>query len=231
MIYFLFLLAVSIAQAEEALPPDSVAREQILEDDPDNASNVYSLALLYIAKGEFQRALELSEKRLAMGGSEEEIYHSLYLIGTIQESLEMPSDLISNSYCRAFVYSPDRAEPIFRLIQYLNKKQNFPLSYALAKLALGISLPKEGIEIENWVYEYGILSEFAISAFSLGKIEESRQAYHQLLAKSLPETLKRSIEQNLDQAQLFSSSGSEEKRAEEIEDGVEQQSGSQCPEK
>ena len=188
--------------AEEVAKPDAAALEAVLENEPENASNVYALACLYNGQGEFQKALELFEKRTAMGGCEEEIYHSLYRIGTIQESLEMAPELISNSFCKAFVYSPNRAEPIFRLTQYLNKKQNFPLSYTLSKLALAISKPESGIEIESWVYEYGLLSEFAQSAFCLGRIEESCNAYERLLTLNLPEPLKQSIQQSLDQTKL-----------------------------
>jgi glycosyltransferase involved in cell wall biosynthesis len=203
---------------------DVAVFEKALEKDPGNSRYVYYLAQSYNCDGNREKALETFQRRLAMGGSDEEIYHSLYMIGTLQESLEFSNEEITNSYCKAFAYRPTRAEPIFRLAQFVNRKHNFPLGYALCKLAATILQPNDMTYVENWIYEYGALSELAHSAFWLGKIEESRAIYEKLLVKKLPNPIREQIVKNLEQTDLR-----KKEWAKQVENSVEDHSGDKSP--
>lgn len=193
---------IPVETQNESWKKEIVLLEKALEKEPDQTEYVYDLAHAYYEDGNLEKALEMFTKRISMGGSEEEIYHSLYNIGLIEEGLEASFDVVSNSYCKAYAYCPKRVEPIFRLAQYLGRKQNFTLGYALSKLAVTIPKPQEGDCLENWVYEYGALFELAHCSFNLGKMDEARLIYERLLKKELPEEIKEACEQNLDQILL-----------------------------
>ena len=92
---------------------DVAVLEKALEKEPDNSRYVYYLGQSYNCDGNREKSLEIFRKRISMGGSEEEIYHSLYMIGTLEELLNFPQETIMNSYCKAYAYRPTRASLFF----------------------------------------------------------------------------------------------------------------------
>ena len=178
---------------------DIAVFEKALEKEPDNSRYVYYLGQSYNCDKNYAKALETFERRVSMGGSDEEIYHSLYMIGMLEEILKKPSEKIIESYSKAYTHRPTRAEPVFRLAQFYNKQKNFSMGYMLSKLATLIPQPLDMTYLETWVYEYGAQSELAHSAFWLGKVEESREIYEKALSKELPAPVRDFFSKNLEQ--------------------------------
>ena len=181
---------------------DIAVFEKALKDEPGNSRYMYYLGQCYNCDQNYPKALEVFKKRSEMKDSEEEVYHSLYMIGNLQEKLGEPAEEVIASYSKAFAYRPSRAEPVFRLAQYYNKQKKFPMGYLLCKLATSISKPLDMTYLETWVYEYGALSEMAHSAFWLGHFDESESIYKELLAKELPPTIRSFFSKNLEQVNL-----------------------------
>lgn len=176
---------------------DARILEEALLNEPNNSRYMFYLALSYNNAKNYAKALENFQKRAAMGGCEQEVFWSKYCIGRMQEFLNYDTETITKSYCDAYVFRPIRTEPLFRLAQMYRKGENHFLSSVFSAMGLSNPLPKnEGI-IERWIYEYGLLVEYASSAFALGKYKECLESFDLLLSKpTISQGLRKSIEED-----------------------------------
>lgn len=185
---------------------DAVILEAALKNAPGNSRYIFYLAQTYFVLQKYELALQNYEKRIEMGGSDQELFYSLFQIAKVQEAMNMPDDVLIASYKRAFQYRPSRAEPLYQLVHYLRKKGKYALGYTIAKIGLTIPLSDDTLFIERWMYDYGLLLEFSVCAYWMGHYEESQSISICLLQKlSLPPHIRDCIEQNLSvtNAKLF----------------------------
>lgn len=177
---------------------DAALLEEALKKEPNNSRYVFYLAQSYKDAGEYLLAIQNYEKRIAMGGWEQEIFWSKYQIGLLQESLQMSPEIFTKSYYDAFHFSPFRAEPLYRLANYHRRNGNYAAGYALSCLALTLSPSFNHLFIEQWIYDYGLLLESSICSYWIGKYNESERDCLVLLANQrlLPE-MRECVENNL----------------------------------
>ncbi len=177
---------------------DAQLLEQALEIDPTSTRNAFYLAQSYHDAQNLSKALASYERRVAMGGWDQEVFWSLYKIGMIHEELMMPEDVISKSYSKAYDFRPIRTEPLYRLCQYYRLKENYLLGYLLSQYALKFKQPDDVLFVEAWIYEYGLLLEHSVCAYWIGCYDESYQDSQQLLSiKNLPQNVRECVENNL----------------------------------
>lgn len=187
------------SQDPQKFQKDIQVLERAIETDPTNARNVFYLAQSYDKVGNRALALKHFEKRASMGGCDQEVFWSLYAIGRLHTFQNAAAETILNSFCRAYAFRPSRAEPLYRLAEYFFETQNYILGYALAKLALSIPMSQDLGYVEKWIYEYGVLFQLANCAAGLGKNEEARAAYHQLLLRNdLPTDIRKLVKNNME---------------------------------
>jgi hypothetical protein len=80
--------------------------------------------------------------------------------------------------CKAFLYRPIRAEPLFELAGYFITSKNFFLGYLVAEFALQLVQPSSPEFLnEPWMYDWGILLQYFVCASELGY---HMKAYHAL---------------------------------------------------
>lgn len=177
---------------------DAEVLEQALLKEPDNSRYVFYLAQSYANAGEFALSLKNYEKRAAMGGWDQEVFWSMYCVGRLQALLQMSPEVIINSFCKAYQFRPSRAEPLYQLADYYNRTENYSLGYMVSKFALSIPNPHDGIFLEHWVYEYGILLQLANSAYFMGKYEEALDISKNILKnEKVSLDVKKSVEGNI----------------------------------
>jgi len=148
--------------------------------------------------GKRGEAIKYYTKRISLGFWEEERFWAAYQIAQLKESLKHPIDDIIQSFLYAHEICPKRIEALHGAMRIcrLNSKNN--QAYMLGKYA--ISLPKinDGLFVEKWIYDYGLLDEFSIAAYWAGYYEESRNACLNLLStNTLPESYRKRVKQNL----------------------------------
>lgn len=166
--------------------------EKAYQNDPSDCRTIFYLAQCYAAMENYPLALAFFEKRAAMGGWEEEVFYSLYRIGYLQEKMGLPSE---ESYIRAYLYRPSRAEPLFCLANRYIETKNFLMGYLVAKFALTIPLPSDSTFIERPVYDYLLMIQVADSALQLGRAAESLKWLDKLLTvDNLPLNKRKIIE-------------------------------------
>lgn len=164
----------SRAQDPQKWQKDAALLEKAIVEDPDNREYVYYLAQSYYNIPMLDKALKTYEKRSQMGGFEQHVFWSLYMVARISEMLHYPQDTITSNYCKAYHNRPTRAEPLYHLAQQACSNQNWILGYVLAQYALKIPFPEtDCVYVEKWIYDYGLLMVLANCSAKLEKNEET----------------------------------------------------------
>jgi glycosyltransferase involved in cell wall biosynthesis len=177
---------------------DAEVLEKAVAKEPNNARYIFYLAQSYKDAGMYEKALQNYQKRITLGGWDEEIFWSMFQIGYLKEALKKPLEDVSNSYFSSFLYRPSRAEPLYQ-IAFLNRcAENYLKGYKFAKKGLTIPKSNDILFVEPWVYEYGLLLEFSICAYWIKRYTEAWLASQLLLTNTnLPDNVRECVENNL----------------------------------
>jgi len=160
------------------------------ETDPLMRSRYqYYLANSYLECGEKQEALQAYLKRAELGFWVEEVYMSLYYAAQLQECLGWPFDEVMATYRRAAHAVPSRWEALHGASRLCRFSKRYHEGYELAKKAIATGARRsgeapDGLFVECWIYEYGLLDEFALNAYWTGHYRESLDACLQLLREN-----------------------------------------------
>lgn len=177
---------------------DAEVLEKALKRDPWNARNIFYLAQSYRDAGKLDLALINYERRVALGGWEEEVFWSMCQIAKLYEQLEYDENVISQGYSRAHQYRPSRAEPLYHLANYYRRKGNYLMGYIVSELGCQIPYPQDALFWEKYCYDYGILLEYSICAYWLGRYQEAYDASQKILSlKDLPLHIQECVLRNL----------------------------------
>lgn len=178
---------------------DAATLEEAISTDPSSARNVFYLAQSWRDCGELAKALETYERRVAMGGWEEEVFCSLHEIATIASRLDHGDDTVTAAFLRAYEYRPTRAEPLCCLAAYLRKRGRTAAAYLFARAAVEMPQPGDVLFVDASVYAWRALDEYAIAAYWIDRHKEAIQVNKRLLAGSaLPERERSRVQKNLD---------------------------------
>lgn len=157
---------------------------------------------LYLAQswrdaGEPEKALAAYLERAGLGFWHEEVFISLYCAAQLKEQLKHPAFEIIGMFLSAYEVAPHRAEALHGAARYCRTAGKFHQGYLLAKDGLGIEQPREGLFIQPWIYEYGLLDELAVNAYWSERYEDCLDACQRLLRDGrAPEQMRERIEMN-----------------------------------
>ncbi len=196
-----------------SLDPDKYLKDahtlaKALESEPDNARYLTFLGQCYMNAKHYREARAAFEKRLDLGGWDQELFLSLYNIGQIDELENRDFKTILDSYTRAFLFRPKRAEPLFRLACCCYAEENYILGYIIAQFARTLPMPQENLVVDCKVYHYLLPFIMANCAHKLGKNQEAVEIYKSILSSpALPSDIAEECTHNLHvMRQLMSSS-------------------------
>ncbi|MFE3494831.1 glycosyltransferase [Streptomyces sp. NPDC059175] len=158
-----------------------------LERDPDNARTVFYLAQTMRDMGRAPEAVDLYQRRADMGGWEEEVYYSLLQVGVLKaDTGDWPGGM--DALVKAWESRPGRLEACYELAARLRNQGRHHAAHAFARAGLGRPVPDDLLFVTPWVYRWGLLFEYSISAYGVGDWAGSLQACDRLLAlPGLPE--------------------------------------------
>ena len=94
--------------------------------------------------------------------------------------------------------APYRAESLHGASKYCRDQKLWNQAYMYSGVGVTISLPKDSLFSESWVYSYAMLDEYALSCFYTGRFKDSMKAGEALLKRNLPEEEKNRIKKNLE---------------------------------
>ena len=163
----------------ETYRKDAALLENVLKTETSpflQSRYTFYLAQSYRDCGERQKALAAYLARAALGHWDQEIFFSLYQAAQLMEALGHGKDDILATYQRATDACPSRAEASHgasRLCRLLN---DFARGYVIAKQAAGRAIPLDGLFVQTWIYEYGLLDEYAVNAYWAGHYRDCLDA-------------------------------------------------------
>jgi glycosyltransferase involved in cell wall biosynthesis len=178
---------------------DAAALEEDLRRDPGNSRSVFYLARSYEDARELPRALAQYERRVLLGGFEEEVFYSALSVARIREKLGFPREVVTRAYLEAWHLRPQRAEPLFELARVSRVAEDWPRARAYAAAAAAIPRPPGDIlSIHHEVYSWRALDEYAGASAHLGDFQAAIAANRALLGSGhLPAAERPRIEANL----------------------------------
>jgi len=168
------------------------------ESDPFMRSRYqFYLAQSYRDCGEKEKALQAYLHRAELGFWAEEIFMSIYSAAKLQESLGRPFDQVVATYLRAAETVPGRIEALHGASRYCRLSARYRDGYEIAKRAGPLGKPPDGLFVEPWIYEYGMLDELAVNAYWAGEYRECLDACEHILRDGkCPESDRARIEAN-----------------------------------
>lgn len=164
---------------------DAAILEQALrhEADPFLAMRyTFYLAQSYRDCGEIAAAVSAYQRRAELGGWDQEVYYSLYQAARLKARLGHGPDAIIALCLRASDLVPSRAEALHCASQVCRNSGRNQQGFEIASRGLDLSVPTDGLFVEPWVYQYGLLDEYAVNAYWSGHYRESLDAGLRLLA-------------------------------------------------
>ena len=173
------------------------------EDDeyyePTNVRYQFYLAQSYFDSQQWDNSIEAYQKRIDMGGWDEEIWFSYFRIAIIRAIQGKSWPEIKESYLEAFNYRPTRAEPLYEISRAYRSMDKPKLSFIYAKMGVEIQYPQNDILfIAKDVYDWKMMDEFGSVAFYMGDFINGANACKLLLeANKFPESERARITNNL----------------------------------
>ena len=202
-----FHIVLSGAGGARSANPEKYRRDaQVLElalrteRDPDlRARYTFYLAQTYRGCGEDKKALEAYLARSKMGFWDQEVYWSLYMAAHYQQAFGRPVDEVLSTCAKASSICSSRSEALHDASRLCRLNNRFEEGYELAQRGLAISQPAMALFTVPWIYEYGLLDEFAVNAYWTERYEDCLNACQRLLSEGkMPPEMHDRVRKNAD---------------------------------
>ena len=119
------------------------------------------------------------------------------------ESYALPLLTADAYYLEAWNARPRRAEPLYHLARLFRLRNEYPLALLFAEKAIAVPRPGDMLFLDESVYRWRALDEFAVAAYWNRREQESAQASRALLDSGhLPADEVARVEANLRAARL-----------------------------
>lgn len=186
------------SQDPDKYKKDAQILEAGLKEEPNNSRYVFYLAQSYKDAGDYEKSLKNYEKRIEMGGWNEEVFYSMLQKGILEKALKTSEETFLGTFAKTYHYRPTRVEPLYYLANYYREKENYATGYLVASVAANIPMTKDILFVQKWMYDYGVLLELSICAYWIGKYDECQKISQKILAiPHLPQNVKECVERNL----------------------------------
>lgn len=139
--------------------------------EPDNVRYYFYLANSYYDNREFEKAIEIYKKRIALGNWKEEVWYSYYRIGLSYKELGNLAEAF-HYWMNGYDYYPERLEGIYEIIKHYRfhgKHKLAEVFYQIAKKILDKNYNRNDyLFLHNDIYETKIYYEYSILAYYFG---------------------------------------------------------------
>ncbi|MCL2453621.1 MAG: glycosyltransferase, partial [Alphaproteobacteria bacterium] len=109
--------------------------------------------------GQKESALEAYLKRSRLGHWQEEVFISLLNVAHLKLELGHPSEDVITAYTKATAALPTRAEALHGAARFCRNRSMHEQGYDFATKGLAVTYPSNGLFVQDWIYEYGLLDE------------------------------------------------------------------------
>lgn len=135
-----------------------------LDRDPSSSRTVFYLAQTLREAGRHAEALAMYERRIAMGGWDEETWYSRFMAARCRQSLGDRPGFVS-ACLEAYDLRPSRAEPLHALAEHYRQAGLHDACAALCELGMRIPPPGDLLFVDEDVYRTGFRHQLSISGY------------------------------------------------------------------
>lgn len=186
---------------KEKYANDAEILKDALEKEPENARYAFYLAQSYRDSGQVEKAIEAYTHRASMGGWEEEVYYSLYMLGRLKESRGDSKLEVANAYSMAWEYRPQRLEALFHTMRILRNQNRHILAFTYGMMGMKSPSSNDILFLEKEIWQWRFLDEFSLAAFHSGNPEVAYKHIGNIVKEKffndLPENEKTRLKNNL----------------------------------
>ncbi len=179
---------------------DAMTLEKALENETDEsirARYTFYLASSWMSVGEKEKALQAFLQRAERGPPGQEVSISLYHAAQLKEALGYHDTDIIGTFLKAYEVDPRRAEPLHGAMRYCRLTNKPHQGYLIGQYAINIQKPIGELAFASWIYDYGVLEEFAVAAYGSGHYKHCLQSLEKILAEGkIPETERPRLQEN-----------------------------------
>lgn len=187
------------SQDPEKYAKDAIVLEKALVDEPNNARYTYYLAQSYRDSNQNEKAIEAYKRRTLLGGNNEEIYYSYYMIGKLKIRLNRNfEDEVLYDLLRAFNYRKHRLEALYDIVIYYRQQKMYKIAFSYASMGMNIPKTTDNMMVVNEVYDWMFMDELAACAVHAGFVSLAAECMRNLMkSEHVPTPEKDRIERNL----------------------------------
>lgn len=146
-----------------------------LEKNENNPRTLFYLANSYYDTNKLDEAIPYYEKRIEVGGWDQEIWYSNYRLGDIYKRKNEPTKAVEY-WMKGFDIFPSRLENMFKIINYYRNEGNHKRAYGYIKMINDIlaqhkehsNIRNNFLFMENDVYTHLIDYEYIVVAYYIG---------------------------------------------------------------
>ena len=150
---------------------------------PNDARTAFYLAQTLECLGEYKRAFGSYERRIKMGGWQEEVFESMYRLGRTMSLGQRPWPEVQQRYLDAYAHSPHRAEPLYAIAMHYYEKKSWGLTYLFAKRGSELPFPeKASLFVDRDVYRYKLLDLVGTAAYYVQEFDAGEAALDKAIA-------------------------------------------------
>jgi len=165
---------------------DARTLEQALASETDEflrARYTFYLAQSYRDGGQAAQSIETYLARAEMGFWEEEVFCSLLYAARQIQTEGQDHEAAIAAYLRAADVRPGRAEALHGASRLCRILGDHARGFEIAARGVGLTPPSDGLFVEPWIYDFGLLDEYAVHAFWTSRHRESLDACLKALAR------------------------------------------------
>lgn len=169
--------------------------------NPEDARSVFCLAETSFRMEDFDNTRRWCERRIELGGCDEEVYWAMYRLAESMSNLGEPWPDVQDAYLKAWKFRPTRAEALHAIAFRHRVEQRYWPGYQFAQRAAEIPFPEEDLFVPRYadVYAWRATDEQAVCASWIGRHAEAFTLCRRMLARlDLPEADRQRIAANRD---------------------------------
>ena len=142
-------------------------------------------------------AVSKQQETVASLSPESEAFGKLLRAAREKEKIGRPDDEIISAYMEATAACPTRAEALHGAARFCRNKGIYERGYEFAAKGLAIGYPNDAPLVEDWIYDYGLLDEFAVNAYWTEQYQECLDACQRLLREGkMPQNMHDRVKKN-----------------------------------
>lgn len=135
-----------------------------VEADPEDRRSHFYLAQTLREAGRHQEAIVAYQRRVDLGGWDEEVWYSRFMIARCFQASGQPPEFVANCL-EAYQVRPSRAEPLHALAQHYRNQGRHEVALMFCEAGLQIPLPDDLLFVDEEVYRTGLRHELSISGY------------------------------------------------------------------